>query len=316
MTNRPALARRDPRLIRLFQRARGQHSLFRADEALSLGFTPSEIEGRLARREWVALAPGVLASGSLAVTPRTRLRAGQMYLPESWATHESAAALWGLRGYALETPVRLARHDPAPIRLDATFVSRVDHESQVAAVDGIRVTTIAETIVDLAGLRYMSVRRLLTLAADACRRLPVTPRGIQSRIRPGHRGAARVREMLELLGLDDPSRSSSEAMMQAALRRVHGFGPPALNAKVVVGQGRVVEFDAAWIDLRVAVEFDGRPFHSLGIDRARDQQRDREASADGWVVWRVDNEIVDHPDSFIEEVELRLHMARQRRLAE
>ena len=68
-------------------------------------------------------------------------------------------------------------------------------------------------------------------------------------------------------------------------------GPPLLPAPVQqhairLGDGRRVRLDAAWPELRVAVELDGAAFHGSRTARERDLRRDTALAALGWVVLR------------------------------
>ncbi|SDO57141.1 hypothetical protein SAMN05660199_02188 [Klenkia soli] len=57
-------------------------------------------------------------------------------------------------------------------------------------------------------------------------------------------------------------------------------GIPACTQQDEVGlSGRRVRLDAAWPDLRVAVELDGHRFHSSRVDRERDMRRDTALAA-------------------------------------
>jgi hypothetical protein len=68
-------------------------------------------------------------------------------------------------------------------------------------------------------------------------------------------------------------------------------GPPHLPAPVQqhavrLGDGRRIRLDAAWPELRVAVELDGAAFHGSRTARERDLRRDTALAALGWVVLR------------------------------
>jgi very-short-patch-repair endonuclease len=60
---------------------------------------------------------------------------------------------------------------------------------------------------------------------------------------------------------------------------------PQLQFRVLLPDGPVV-LDAAWPDVRLAVEFDGAAFHESPEDRERDLRRDVALAALGWVVLR------------------------------
>jgi hypothetical protein len=68
-------------------------------------------------------------------------------------------------------------------------------------------------------------------------------------------------------------------------------GPPSVppyvqQHRVVLPDGRRIKLDAAWPELRVAVELDGAAFHGSRADRERDLRRDTALAAAGWIVLR------------------------------
>jgi hypothetical protein len=68
-------------------------------------------------------------------------------------------------------------------------------------------------------------------------------------------------------------------------------GPPTVppyvqQHRVTLPDGRRIKLDAAWPELRVAVELDGAAFHGCRADRERDLRRDTAMAAAGWIVLR------------------------------
>ena len=62
---------------------------------------------------------------------------------------------------------------------------------------------------------------------------------------------------------------------------------PTLQYEVIDGNGELRRLDMSWPDRRVAVEYDGVPWHA-GADALRRDRRRQEALRDiGWVVIRV-----------------------------
>jgi hypothetical protein len=66
---------------------------------------------------------------------------------------------------------------------------------------------------------------------------------------------------------------------------VPGLPAPQLQYRVDLPGGPVL-LDAAWPELKIAVEFDGAAFHGRPADRERDLRRDAALAALGWVVLR------------------------------
>jgi hypothetical protein len=64
-----------------------------------------------------------------------------------------------------------------------------------------------------------------------------------------------------------------------------GLPPPQLQYEIPLGY-RSLHVDAAWPEVKLAVEFDGAAFHSGKDDWQRDLRRDAALAAAGWVVLR------------------------------
>ena len=93
----------DRDLVQLF---RDQHGLVLREQVLRLGFTPRQIQYRLATGEWQLVHPGVYRLGRLAgnVRAASRWRPASPTGRESVASHASAAWLWGLLPQPPEHP--------------------------------------------------------------------------------------------------------------------------------------------------------------------------------------------------------------------
>ena len=90
--------------------------------------------------------------------------------------------------------------------------------------------------------------------------------------------------------------------------------PPFVQQhRVGPADGRSVFLDAAWPELRVAVELDGAAFHGSRDQRERDLRRDTALAALGWVVLRFSyRRLTTDPAGCRREIEAVL----RRRLAE
>jgi hypothetical protein len=64
-----------------------------------------------------------------------------------------------------------------------------------------------------------------------------------------------------------------------------GLPPPQLQYEIPLGY-RSLHVDAAWPEVKLAVEFDGAAFHAGRDDWQRDLRRDAALAAAGWVVLR------------------------------
>src|SRR5205807_1777024 len=112
--------------------------------------------------------PGVYRLPGAPVTWKQKVMAAVLAAgPGAVASHKTAAALWGLAGFPpREVEVTLPHGKYRPGCHQSRSLERVD----VTTIDGIPVTRVARTLVDLAGA--VSDARLEDAIDDAlCRRL-------------------------------------------------------------------------------------------------------------------------------------------------
>lgn len=100
-----------------------------------------------------------------------------------------------------------------------------------------------------------------------------------------HPGRAELASLLDLIA----GGCQSELEIWGATRVLPG--PPdapmwVQQHPVQLGDGRWVHLDAAYLEVRVAVELDGAAFHGSRAQRERDLRRDSGLAALGWVVLR------------------------------
>jgi very-short-patch-repair endonuclease len=150
-------------------------------------------------------------------------------------------------------------------------------------VEGIPVTTVPRTLLDLAAVVPAHELRRALERAEALGlgdRLPLPE--LLSRHRGG-RGAARLRAALERGVAAALTRSELEERFLSFVER-HDLPRPQVNVWLPeLG----VEVDCAWRAERVVAELDGRAFHDGPEAFERDRARDRRLQAAGWRVLRI-----------------------------
>jgi hypothetical protein len=249
-----------------------------------------------------------------------RLHPGWVTVPEladDWTVRAHAAA-----GYAvgpLSHMSALAAHravDVEVTRLDVTVpgARRVRssrwlrvHRSQAPMATvrarGLPVTTLPRALVDTwgdahrkAALRgYDGVARGALLRAVRERR--TTPAAVTQEL--GHRPELPGRAPLaELLGLvAGGCQSELEVFGVLHVLAVPGLPRCTQQHRVVLPDGPVL-LDAAWPEVKVAVELDGAAFHGSQEARERDLRRDAALAALGWVVLRFSyRRLTRHPEA-------------------
>jgi len=199
-------------------------------------------------------------------------------------SHIAAAALWGLVGFEpgrVEVSVprmqRRARehHIHHPIAL-----ARGD----VTTLDGIPVTTVSRTLIDLAGCVEPHV--LEEALDDALRRGLVRVAQLRRRLdasgRAGRRGSRLLGEMIEVrAGYGRVPESVFETRL---LRVLRAAGLPVPSLQHAIGRYRV---DFAYPERRVAIEADGFRWHSSRARWDRDLARRNALALLGWTVIHV-----------------------------
>ncbi|HWT93746.1 MAG TPA: type IV toxin-antitoxin system AbiEi family antitoxin domain-containing protein [Solirubrobacteraceae bacterium] len=256
-----------------------QHGVISRRQLEALGIGRAAITTRVERGSLHRLYPGVYAVGHTALSPRGRwLAAVGACGPNAALSHTSAGALRGFRdtGRAVidvTTPDRGRKGHPG------IALHRVRHldPADVTTVDGVRVTTVARTLVDLAtvlpqdalekAVHETEVRRLLDVQAvhEAITRAP------------GRRTAA----LAALIVSPDVDKPHLERLLLKIVDRA-GLPRPILNAMV---HGH--EADALWPQHRLIVELDGERTHLTRKRFRTDRRRDVELLRHGIVTVRL-----------------------------
>lgn len=205
--------------------------------------------------------------------------------PSAALGYRSAAAHWDLRATSSPSTEVVVCRSSRP-RRDNVIVhqhSRLGSD-EVVEHDGIVVTTVSRTLLDIAAVLPLAAVRRAIGQADVLQRFDRHDlRRLLDR-HPRHRGN---RVLSDLLGRwDEPERlrSDLEARFVLLCKRL-GFPRPLLNATVLG-----MEIDALFPDQRIAVELDGYRFHSGPIQWENDHDKRARLVAAGWTVlaysWR------------------------------
>lgn len=153
--------------------------------------------------------------------------------------------------------------------------------------DGIRVTTLARTVLDLAA--SLSERELHRVLDEAqVRRLATVPSLVSvARAHPGHPGAGAVTRALRH---HTPGTTLTRSELEErfiALCRGQGLPQPEVNARIAG-----LEVDFVFPGRRVAVETDGWRFHGHRAAFERDHRRDATLTRAGYRALRFTHDQV------------------------
>lgn len=182
-------------------------------------------------------------------------------------------------------------------------------EDEIGWVDGIPVTSVPRTILDLAAsLPRAQLERAMN---------EVEVRGLWDRLSvpdlleryPRRPGTAALRALLrDQLAMRGVTQNDFEERF-AALLDAHGLPKPRFNADVAV-RGRFFKVDCHWAAARLVVELDGRASHDTVRAFERDRERDRLLLVDGWQVVRVTwRQLRDEPRIVVADLRRLLHRA-------
>ncbi|MBN0041082.1 DUF559 domain-containing protein [Cellulosimicrobium cellulans] len=231
-----------------------------------------------------------------------------------WVSHDTAALLWGCWTWRLPPFVHLTQlTNPRVERERDPIVRR--HRTDLpprdrARLDGVPVTSLERTVVDCA--RSLPLERSLVVV-DSALRLGADRHVVEQVLEEsrGKRGVVRARRALELA--DPASESPGETLVRLAAT-LGGLPTPRPQVPVATARGRYV-LDLAWIDARVAVEFDGAvkysggPYGDPAATRRAQDVREAALVAAGWTVVRFTWDDLGDP------VAVGCRLAETRRLA-
>jgi very-short-patch-repair endonuclease len=278
--------------------ARRQHGVFHRRQAVGAGLTPRMIERRRASEAWITLAPSVYALASHPPTWLRQAKAAELSVRDAAVSHRAAAFLHGFEG---------ARAG----RIDVMASPSSRHESPLATVhrssgfevvrrQGIRVTGVARTVSDLAGvLDPWSLERTIDGLLVA-------------------RGAT-LEELVAEAAYANARRLCGSGTLQCLLdERGDGYVPPTNELEAVLyrilddprlppyerqaplpwwpaAPQRVDALIACW---RLIVEADGRRWHTRLADFERDAARDHLAKRHGYDVLRLTHRQLCRSDGY------------------
>ncbi|MGY1783435.1 DUF559 domain-containing protein [Geodermatophilus sp. SYSU D00698] len=291
------------------------HGAARRDR-VTLATSSSSVSRWLTRGDVVLLHPGVLAIA---------------HRVDEWPVRALAAALWTRGPLSHLSALGVHGLAPAPtgpvhvtVPADRWPAGVVAHRTTLpmrpVRVSSLPVLGAARSFVD-AWSWAASPRRNPLAAVD----VPVVRQAVIEAVRTravdvedlreesaGQRVHAGRAELTDLLGLvAGGCQSELEVFGVLHVLRAPGIPPFVQQHRVLLPGGRAVLLDAAWPELRVAVELDGAAFHGSREQRERDLRRDTALAALGWVVQRFSyRRLTSDPDGCRRELEAVLRRRR------
>jgi very-short-patch-repair endonuclease len=267
MLNSSALRPTPPVDAAIAALAARQHGVVALGQLAGLGLDRNAVAYRVRVGRLHRLHPGVFAVGHAVVTRRGRFMAAVLSCGDrALLSHRSAAVHWGLlsdTGARAEVSTPRQRRSRPGVRV---HVTRTLVRRDAAIHDGIPITSVARTLLDLADVAPpRHVERALH-QADVLRLFDLRALDAVLARANGRRGAAVLRAALA----EPPvfTRSEFEEAF-LALVRAAGLPAPRMNA---FAEG--FEVDAYWPDHKLAVELDSRRYHFTRKRFETDRERD------------------------------------------
>ncbi|MGH2916089.1 MAG: type IV toxin-antitoxin system AbiEi family antitoxin domain-containing protein [Solirubrobacteraceae bacterium] len=250
------------------------------------------VKAGLLRREH----PGVFAIGPEVSIPLDAETAALLWArPGALLSHHTAALLW---------PLRMPRPQSADARIHVTVIggspgrregivahrSRLLRAPDIRTHEGLRITSVARTLLDLAPL--LAPRELARALDQALvGRLVNLPQIGEVLDRAGrHRGRYPLQGLLDSHTTTTFTRSEAEELFLDLVRRAT-LPQPLVNSRV-----HGYEVDFLWPEQGVAVEIDGFAFHGTRDAFERDRRKDARLRAAGVLVIRITwRQLTDEP---------------------
>lgn len=269
---------------------------------MSNGVSRRQLESRLRAGEFVRVRPGLylpaadVATGVNAAEDRLALRtlaAAGTHGEGTVVSHESALALHALPVYGFDaTRVTTTRSRPGSgtRRSDSSICHSANLEGSIVELDGVPVTSVERTVVDVARLGGFDGALCAADAALKTRKCSLADLRREPDAAVGRTGIAQARAVVGFA--DAKAESVLESISRLALHRLRP-PLPALQVTFRLSSGRAARVGMYWEDLNLVGECDGVVKYGFerGSATARqaiieEKERQIDIEADGFRVVR------------------------------
>lgn len=274
-----------------------QHGVVSARQLRGLGFSENLITIEAQRGRLRRIHRGVYAVGHEALTWEGHCMAAVLANSRTVASHWSAGWLWGLLRSSPSGRFHLTAQRRRRRRREFNLHAAVLLTEDVTECEGIPVTSVARTVLDLAALdpkrTAKDLKRCEELALLDLREFEA----LLART-AGHKGHSALARAVELYK-PDPSVTRSDVERDfRKLVRDAGLPEPAMN--YVVGG---YELDCWWEEARLAVELDTYGTHGSRLSFEEDRKRQRVLGLLGIRLERVtDRQLTREPEEILRMV--------------
>lgn len=267
--------------------AAAQHGQATRAQLRAIGLSDEAVDVRIEAGILRVVHPGVLHHTAVPFTADSRLMAAILAAGSTAAaSHRSAATLHAFEGVRRVRPELTVLGTSLPI-VGGVHIHRTDTLDPVdlTRVRGIPVTTAARTALDLGAVVPFEVLERALQVALISKRLDIRALvGVLDRLgRRGRRGTAALRALVRDCLPDERIASMLEHDLHQLVLQACTV-KPELQHEFVCHDGRVVRFDMAWPDRRIAVEADGHRWHATRRQLEDDLARRRSVTASAWTL--------------------------------
>ena len=255
-----------------------QHGVVTQPQLLAVGLDRNAIKYRLRVGRLHLLHRGVYAVGHRPPSPlATAIAAVLACGPDAVLSHRSAAALWRI---VPRWPATVEVTAPTKHRLKGIHIHRSPNPDATTHY-GIRVTTPARTLVDLADV--LNPKQLTRALNEAQVQRLTTPKELATLLTryPGRRTSQLTPER-------GATRSPLEDRFVRFLKR-HDLPLPEFNQLIADH-----EVDAVYREQKLVIELDSRQFHSTAHAFENDRDRDADLLNAGFPTLRITDQRLKH----------------------
>jgi len=285
--------------------ARDQRGVFTMRQALAAGLSQRTIRSRVDRGLFERIHPGVFGfAGSGGDWRRSVLAAVLSASAPAAASHRTAAYLWNMTSLRPDRIEVVSRRHLRVHRLPFTVHESKDLlDSDIVAIEGIPVTVASRTVVDLgASASPRFVERCLDTGLRKDLFTAWEVRRFIARVgRPGRTGVGTIRPLIqERLVWATITESDLEDLFRIVVKR-SPYPMPETQYRLTAPDGRFVgRFDFAYPQRGALIETDSEGWHMDPVSFQRDREKQNEAHALGWTVYRFTwRQLVDDPASVL-----------------
>ena len=267
--------------------AGSQHGVVALRQLVDIGLGARAVRARVAAGRLHRIHRGVYSVGHASLGPRAGWIAAVLACgPGAVLSHRSAAALHDLRASAsMRVEVLVPRRRSSSPRGVVVRTSSRLAAADVVVVDGIRCTSVARTLLDLAAVLDDDAVEHACDRAEQLRLFDL--RAIEEVLarNPGARGSVTLRRVVARLRPGGPRTRSELERRFLAICRTHRLPQPVVNAWIEFDDAGVSP-DFLWRSERLIVETDGGETHDTRHAFEADRRRDQLLAAAGYTTLR------------------------------